>query len=71
LVQVCPANWTLFQVEPRGFEPPTSAVQRWHEGLQGLSGTCKTPANSGILMMGLFSLFRSFTQVAARLLHRR
>jgi hypothetical protein len=41
-------------MEPRGFESLTSAVQRRHEGLQGLSGACKTPANGSILMFMLF-----------------
>jgi hypothetical protein len=29
-----------------------------HEGLQEFPGVCKTPANSGILLMMLFSAFQ-------------
>jgi hypothetical protein len=43
-----------------------------HEGLQGFSGACKTPANKGILMMLLFSVFQEIHSgcctVAARTL---
>jgi hypothetical protein len=35
-------------VEPRGFEPLTSAVQRRHDTLLDLSAVCKIAANTGI-----------------------
>jgi hypothetical protein len=43
------------RVDPRGLEPLTSAMRGRHEGLQRLSGVCKTPANASILMLVLFS----------------
>jgi hypothetical protein len=46
------------KVDPRGLEPLASAMRGRHEGLLGLSGACKTPANGGILMMVLFSAFQ-------------
>jgi hypothetical protein len=36
-------------VEPRGFEPLTSAVQRRHNTLLEVSGACKIAANGRIL----------------------
>jgi hypothetical protein len=41
-------------VEPRGFEPLTSAVQRRHDALLDLSEFCKIPANSCISVLTLF-----------------
>ncbi len=38
-----------FLVEPRGFEPLTSAVQRRQDSLPEVSGACKIPANRRIL----------------------
>jgi hypothetical protein len=57
-VHVFPANRSNNGVDPRGLEPLTSAMRERHEGLQGFSGACKTPANKGILMMLLFSVFQ-------------
>ena len=44
----------IFRVEPRGSEPPTSAVQRRRDTLLGLSEACKIPANSCISVLTLF-----------------
>jgi hypothetical protein len=55
-----PAKCWLFEVEPRGFEPLTSAVQRRRDGLQELSVACKTPANSGISVLALFAGIQDF-----------
>jgi hypothetical protein len=46
------------EVDPRGLEPLTSAFGGRHEGLQEFSGACKTPANSNILIIVLFSAFQ-------------
>jgi hypothetical protein len=40
-----PAIFTLFEVEPRGFEPLTSAVQSQYGSLLEVSRVCKIPAN--------------------------
>ena len=60
-------------MEPRGFEPLTSAVQRRQDRLPEVSGVCKIPAN-GSFLQELFALvFRRFTRVDAqmlRLLHQ-
>ena len=45
-------------VEPRGFEPTPSAVQRRHDTLLGLSGVCKIAANSNFLSGALCSSFQ-------------
>ena len=42
------------RVEPRGFEPLTSAVQRWRDSLLDLSGVCKIAANTRITSVLLF-----------------
>jgi hypothetical protein len=55
---VSPANQRKKRVDPRGLEPLSSAMRGRHEGLQGFSGACKTPANGSILMMVLFSAFQ-------------
>ena len=45
------------EVEPRGFEPLTSAVQRRCNSLQELSGGYETPANVGFLAQRRCSTF--------------
>jgi 5-methylcytosine-specific restriction enzyme subunit McrC len=45
---IFPAKYTLLGVEPRGFEPLTSAVQRRHHTFPELSGACKIAANTRI-----------------------
>jgi hypothetical protein len=45
-------------VEPRGFEPLTSAVQRRREGLLEISRVNKTPANQHIIYLMLFLRFQ-------------
>src|SRR5687768_13999991 len=44
-----PAKPQIFEVEPRGVEPLTSAVQRRHDALPELSRVCKLAANRHIL----------------------
>jgi hypothetical protein len=58
-------------VEPRGFEPLTSAVQSRHDTLLQISGVCETAASTRIPHTTLFLGFRTFTRVAARLLHKK
>jgi hypothetical protein len=41
-------------VEPRGFEPLTSAVQRRHNTFLELSGDCKITANTHVLLCDAF-----------------
>jgi hypothetical protein len=45
-------------VDPTRLELVTSAMRGRHEGLQGFSGACKRPTNSGILLAILFSTFQ-------------
>jgi hypothetical protein len=45
-------------VEPRGFEPLTSAVQRRQDRLLDLSGVCKIVANKRISAPSLFLVFQ-------------
>jgi endonuclease III len=45
----------VFEVEPRGFEPLASAVQRRRDALLDLSGVCKKTANHCIFSSRLFS----------------
>jgi hypothetical protein len=45
-------------VEPRRFEPLTSAVQRRHDTLPDLSRVCKRPANKRISTLWLFLIFQ-------------
>ena len=45
-------------VEPRGFEPLTSAVQRRQDTLPEVSGACKMPANCRICPSARFSRFQ-------------
>ena len=49
-----PAKLRFFRVEPKGFEPLTSAVQRRPHTLLEFSGACKTPANTHISSVLLF-----------------
>ena len=46
------------RVEPRGFEPLTSAEQRRHDTLLGLSRVCKIAANSNFLSGALCYSFQ-------------
>jgi hypothetical protein len=55
---VLPANLRILKVEPRGFEPLTSAVQRRRDGLQELSTGFKIPAKSVISALMIFSSFQ-------------
>ena len=59
LFEAFPADQPFFGVEPRGFEPLTSAVQRRPDSLPELSRVCKTPANSCICSSALFSRFQT------------
>jgi hypothetical protein len=45
-------------VEPRGFEPLTSAVQSRHDTLLQISGVCETAASTRIPHTTLFLGFR-------------
>jgi hypothetical protein len=46
------------RLEPRGFEPLTSAVQKRHNTLLERSVTCRIPANSRISASALFPVFQ-------------
>jgi hypothetical protein len=48
----------LLGVEPRGFEPLTSAVQRRHDSLLEVSRVYKIPANKYIISEAVFSRFQ-------------
>jgi hypothetical protein len=54
LAYVSPEECLRLRVEPRGFEPLTSAVQRRPHTLLEFSGACKTPANTHISSVLLF-----------------
>jgi hypothetical protein len=41
-----------------GLEPGTSSLSEKHDFLPGVSGVCKTPANSRILRVMLFPRFQ-------------
>ena len=58
LCYVIPAKAPFFGVDPTRLELVTSAMRGRSEGLLGFSGACKTPANSSILMIILFSVFQ-------------
>ena len=68
-----PADLHFPRVEPRGFEPLTSAAQRRRASVLDLSGGCKIAAKAVIFVLCkcFFQAFRGVTQVAARLLHYR
>jgi hypothetical protein len=51
-------NKQIPEVEPRGFEPLTSAVQRRQDTLPGVSGVCKIPANGNFSLRTLCSSFQ-------------
>ena len=51
---ILPAKRWLFEVEPRGVEPLTSAVQRRHNTLLEVSRACKLAAKARISFMALF-----------------
>ena len=53
-----PCKPPLFAVEPMGSESLTSTVQRRSDALLGISGACKSPANSDFLSRILCSGFR-------------
>jgi hypothetical protein len=69
---VSPANQRKKRVDPRGLEPLSSAMRGRGNSLLEVAGACKTPANKGILMMLLFSVFQEIYSgcctVAARTL---
>ena len=46
------------KVEPRGFEPLTSAVQRRHDSFPEVSRACKIPANKHIISEAVFPIFQ-------------
>src|SRR5919202_587312 len=46
------------RVEPRGFEPLTSVVQRRHASFPEVSRACKLPANKHIISEAVFSTFQ-------------
>ena len=54
---ILPAKQNLFGVDPTRLELVASAMRGHHEGLQRLSGACKTPANGSILKEALSSAF--------------
>src|SRR5215204_3120812 len=58
LFEAFPANQPFFGVEPRGFEPLTSAVQRRQDTLPEVSGVCKIPANGDFSLRTLCSSFQ-------------
>ena len=58
VLYVSPANPHLLRVEPRGFEPLTSAVQRRQGSLLELSGVCKISANTHIFCVMPFPSFQ-------------
>ena len=45
-------------MEPRGFEPLTSAVQRRHDTLPDVSAVCKIPAKAVYPALALFPTFQ-------------
>jgi hypothetical protein len=53
---VTPEHWT--GVEPRGFEPLTSAVQRRRDSLLDLSEVCNIAVNKRISALSLFLGFQ-------------
>jgi hypothetical protein len=55
-----------FLVEPRGFEPLTSAVQKRQDRLPEVSGACKIPAKTPYLHVGTFLKISGYV---LRLLH--
>ena len=57
-LHVLPAEQYISRVEPRGFEPLTSAVQRRCDSLLECSRACKIPANRRILPITHFSTFQ-------------
>ena len=55
---VLPAKLHVFRVEPGGFEPPTSAVQRRRHALLEFSSTSKSAVKAHIFFMTLFPSFQ-------------
>jgi hypothetical protein len=55
--RVSPANRVVSRVEPRGFEPPTSAVQSQSTIIVYVRRCSKIPANNGILGLDLPYMF--------------
>jgi hypothetical protein len=53
-----PAKRHFVEMEPRGIEPLTSALQRRHDASLGLSGVCRIAAKVRISFMTLFSTFQ-------------
>jgi hypothetical protein len=66
---VLPAKRFIFKVEPRGFEPLTSAVQRRHYPLLKLSGACKIAANTHIFCAMPFPSFQEIYSGCCTLEH--
>ena len=66
--QILPANEHVLEVEPRGFEPLTSAVQRRLDGFPKVSRDCKTRLATRILAQNAFPHFSSHR---LGLLHKR
>ena len=60
LIYVLPANPQLLEVEPRGFEPLTTAIWSQYDGLLEVSRVSKIPANSCIFYVAVFSTFQLF-----------
>jgi hypothetical protein len=56
-----PANRRKEEVDPTRLELVAFAMRGRHEGLQRLSGACKTPANGSILKEVLFSAFQEIS----------
>ena len=57
--QILPANEHVLVVEPRGFEPLTSAVKRRLDGFPKVSRDCKTRLATRILAQNAFPHFSS------------
>jgi hypothetical protein len=55
---VFPAKLHILRVEPRGFEPLTSAVQRRRDALRDIPGARKIAAKVRISLMTLFPSLR-------------
>jgi transcriptional regulator with XRE-family HTH domain len=62
-------KWRIPRVEPREFEPLTSAVQWRQDSLPEISGACKILQIAVFLERSSSRDFSRFTRVAARLLH--
>src|SRR5215210_2256041 len=61
LRRISPAKLHILEVEPRGFEPLSSAVQRRRQAMLELSRTRKMAANTYILAITLFPSFQDIS----------